>query len=148
MSSDLEYTIDKFTFRVPQDRLYTPDDCWALVDGDQARLGITDFRQQASGDVAFIETVPVGMILSRGEEFATIETMKVDLAIPCPLSGTVTAVNPALVEHPELLNQDPYGDGWLVVITLRSPDQVQSLLSPAGYFAGMCARADSEGSKI
>jgi glycine cleavage system H protein len=147
MSIDLEYSIDKFTFRVPGDRLYSRDDCWLLVSGSQARIGLTDFRQQASGDVAFVEAAPVGMTLSQGDEFATIETMKVDLAIPSPISGTVTAVNPALAGQPELLNQDPYGEGWLVEMAMRQPGQLASLLSPQAYFTIMSARAESERSK-
>jgi len=143
----LVFTIDKFTFRVPQDRLYSREDCWVLVNGQQARLGITDFRQQASGDVAFVETSPVGMVVAQGDEFATIETMKIDLAIPSPLSGTISAVNNTLAEHPELLNQDPYGEGWLVEMTLRRPEQVQSLLSPQDYFTLMREKAESERSK-
>lgn len=111
MSTDLEFTIDKFTFRVPQDRLYSREDCWVMVSGNNVRIGVTDFRQQASGDVAFVETSPVGTTVAQGEEFATIETMKVDLAIPSPIGGTVTKVNSSLSGRPELLNQDPYGDG-------------------------------------
>jgi glycine cleavage system H protein len=143
----LEFTIDKFTFRVPQDRLYSRDDCWVLVKGEQARLGITDFLQQASGDMAFVETSPVGMIVAQGDEFATIETMKIDLALPCPISGTITKVNSALVKHPELLNQDPYAEGWLVEMTVSRAEQLQSLLSPTGYFAMMVTKAESERSK-
>ena len=147
-SSDLVLTIDKFTFRVPQDRLYSSEDCWvASQPGGTVRIGLTDFRQQASGDVAFVETSPVGMIIALGDEFATIETMKVDLAIPCPIKGTLTTVNATLAERPELLNQDPYGEGWLVEMTISAPDQLQSLLSPTDYFAIMRTKAEAERSK-
>jgi glycine cleavage system H protein len=146
-TSDLELTIDKFTFRVPQDRLYSREDCWVQITGEQARIGITDFRQQASGDVALVETSPVGMMIAQNDEFATIETMKINLAIPCPISGAISAVNTSLAERPELLNQDPYGEGWLVEMVLRRPEQAQSLLSPAQYFAIMRGKAESERSK-
>jgi glycine cleavage system H protein len=147
-TSDLTCTIDKFTFRVPRDRLYSREDCWvAKQAGGTVRIGLTDFRQQASGDVAFVETPPVGMVLAQGDEFATIETMKVDLAIPCPISGTITTVNTTLAERPELLNQDPYGEGWLVEMTISAPKQLQSLLSPTDYFAIMRTKAEAERSK-
>ena len=147
-SADLVLTIDKFTFRVPQDRLYSREDCWVVQQPDKTvRIGLTDFRQQASGDVAFVETSPAGMIVTQDDEFATIETMKVDLAIPCPLSGVITAVNGALAERPELLNQDPYGGGWLVEMTIRTPEQLQSMLSPTDYFAIMRTKAEAERSK-
>ena len=147
-STDLLLTIDKFTFRVPQGRLYSREDCWVLQQpGGTVRVGLTDFRQQASGDVAFVETSPVGMIVAQDAEFAAIETMKVDLAIPCPISGTISSVNSALAERPELLNQDPYGEGWLVEMTVSTPGQLQSLLSPTDYFAIMRTKAESERSK-
>ena len=134
-STDLVLTIDKFTFRVPQDRLYSREDCW--VHGQPAstvRIGLTDFRQQASGDVAFVETSPVGMIVAQGDEFATIETMKVDLAIPCPIRGTITTVNAALAERPELLNQDPYGEGWLVEMTMSDAGATAKPAQPNRLF--------------
>jgi len=147
MSTDLEFTIDKFTFRVPQDRLYSREDCWVMVSGNNVRIGVTDFRQQASGDVAFVETSPVGTTVAQGEEFATIETMKVDLAIPSPIGGTVTKVNSSLSGRPELLNQDPYGDGWLVEMTVRLPRHMAALLSPQDSFGLMSAKAEAERSK-
>ena len=147
-SADLVLTIDKFTFRVPQDRLYSREDCWVVQQPDKTvRIGLTDFRQQASGDVAFVETSPVGMVVAQGDEFATIETMKVDLAIPCPISGTISSVNSALAEQPELLNQDPYGEGWLVEMTISAPKQLKSLLNPTDYFAIMRTKAEAERSK-
>ena len=144
----LVFAIDKFTFRVPQDRLYSREDCWVVQQPDgTVRIGLTDFRQQASGDVAFVETPPVGTIVTQGDEFATIETMKVNLAIPCPINGAITSVNSALTEHPELLNQDPYGGGWLVEMAIRTPEQVQNLLSPSDYLAIMRTKAEGERSK-
>ena len=147
-STDLLFTIDKFTFRVPQNRLYSREDCWVVRQPDASvRIGLTDFRQQASGDVAFVDTSPVGTVVPQGDEFATIETMKVDLAIPCPISGAITSVNSALTEHPELLNQDPYGGGWLVEMTLSTSEQLQTLLTPSDYFALMRTKAEGERSK-
>ena len=145
---DLELTIDKFTFRVPQGRLYSREDCWvAKQPGGTVRIGLTDFRQQASGDVAFVDTSPVGAVIAQDAEFAAIETMKVDLAIPCPISGTISSVNSALAERPELLNQDPYGEGWLVEMTVSTPKQLKSLLNPTDYFAIMRTKAEAERSK-
>ncbi len=147
METDLVWTVDKFTFRVPQDRLYSRDDCWVRLEAERARIGLTDFRQQAAGDVAFIELPPVGSAIVQGEEFMTIETMKVTLGLVAPLSGTISAVNPALADRPELLNQDPYGEGWLVEVTPRVPEQVKQLLSPDQYFALMQGKAEAERSK-
>jgi glycine cleavage system H protein len=147
-SADLELTIDKFTFRVPRDRLYSREDCWVMrLDDGRVRIGLTDFRQQASGDVAFVEPAPEGTTVTQGDEFTTIETMKVDLAIPAPISGTVTKTNPALADHPELANQDPYGEGWLAEMAVRLPDQVKALLSAQEYFDLMAGKAEVQRSK-
>ena len=144
MEPDLVLTVDKFTFRVPQDRLYSRDDCWVMQDGERVRIGLTDFRQQAAGDVAFVELPPVGSAAVQGEEFVTVETMKVTLGLAAPLSGTISTVNAALQSQPELVNQNPYGEGWLVEMTLRVPAQLKELLSPAHYFALMQGKAEAE----
>jgi len=113
----LEITIDKFIFRVAADRLYTPEGLWALADGEQVRVGLSDFAQQRGGDVAFAEVRPAGTRLAAGEELATLETIKVNTVFASPLAGTVVEVNPAMIGAPENINQDPYGAGWLAVLS-------------------------------
>jgi len=113
----LELTVDKFTFRFATDRYYHPDGIWALPEEDnRVRIGLSDFAQQSNGDVAFAEVKPVGTTVAFGEEVASIETIKANVFIPTPVSGTVVKVNQALEVRPELINEDPYGEGWLAVI--------------------------------
>jgi len=117
MPQFLEITIDKFIFRVAADRLYTAEGLWALAEGEQVRVGLSDFSQQRGGDVAFAEVRPVGTRLAAGEELATLETIKVNTVFASPLAGTVAEVNPAMTGAPETINQDPYGAGWLAVLS-------------------------------
>jgi glycine cleavage system H protein len=113
----LELTVDKFTFRFATDRYYHPDGIWALPEEDnRVRIGLSDFAQQSNGDVAFAEVKPVGTTVAFGEEVASIETIKANVFVPTPVSGTVVEVNQALEVRPELINEDPYGEGWLAVI--------------------------------
>lgn len=117
MTEILELAVDKFTFRFPTDRYYHPDGVWALPEGDgRVRIGLSDFAQQSGGDVAFAEVKPEGTTVAFGEEVASIETMKTDIVVPAPASGTVAEVNPALEMTPEVINEDPYGEGWLAVL--------------------------------
>ena len=108
-----------------------------------ARVGLTDFRQQASGDVAFVDLPAVGDTVAAGGDLANIETIKVDLVVPAPLDGTVVAVNEALGDAPELINQQPYGDGWLVELT-PAAWPAPGLLDAAAYLAVMQAQAEAE----
>jgi glycine cleavage system H protein len=116
MSDVLQVTVDKFTFKIPTDRYYHPEGVWALAEGARVRVGLSDFAQQSGGDVAFADVQPEGTELAFGDEVATIETMKADLILPAPVSGRVVEVNPAMETGPEIINQDPYGEGWLAVI--------------------------------
>jgi len=113
----LKLTVDKFTFRFATDRYYHPEGVWALPEEDnRVRIGLSDFAQQSNGDVAFAEVKPVGTAVAFGEEVASIETIKANVFVPAPVSGTVVEVNPALEVRPEVINEDPYGEGWLAVI--------------------------------
>src|SRR5512136_667581 len=107
MSEFLELRIDKFTFRVATDRWYSDEGVWAELEGERVRVGISDFVQQRSGDVAFAEVKPVGTILARGEEVAVIESIKVNIAFTAPVNGKIVEVNPAMNDAPEVINQDP-----------------------------------------
>jgi len=112
----LETTVDKFTFRVKRNCWYSADGVWVQLEGDRARLGLTDYLQQSSGDMAFVEVRPSGTQLKAGDELASVETMKVQMEVASPLSGTVIELNERLEANPELVNEDPYGEGWLAVI--------------------------------
>lgn len=145
MSQYLEYTLDKFTFKVATDRLYTPEGMWIKADSDAITVGVSDFFQQHHGDVAFAEVVEVGTAVSPDKEFVTIETIKVDIELPCPINGTVVEVNEKLELEAEVINQDPYDGGWIAII---KPDNWASeqgnLLSPEAYFEHMKNQAQKE----
>jgi glycine cleavage system H protein len=145
MSQFLETTVDKFTFRVADDRFYTPEGIWALPDGNQIWVGISDYLQQRSGDVAFADTQPVGKQLAVGEEAASIETIKVTFSLGSPVSGTLVQVNPSMTDTPEVINLDPYGDGWIAVIEAEDWEADKThLLDPQAYFEHMKSQAEAE----
>jgi glycine cleavage system H protein len=149
MPDYLETTVDKFIFRVATDRLYSPEGVWALAEGDRIRVGMTDFLQQRSGDVAFAEVRSVGRTVATGDEVATIETIKANVEVISPASGTIAEVNPALALSPEAINQDPYGEGWLAVIEARDwPKDRDALLDPHAYFELMKGQAEEEAQKL
>lgn len=150
MSDMLATTVDKFTFRVPTDRLFSPEGLWVLWLGDEqavgrVRLGLGDYLQQHSGDVAFAEGMPVGTMVQVGDEVGMIETVKASLGLLSPVEGMVVQVNPLLESTPEVINQDPYGDGWLVVIEVADWDlQKSRLLAADAYFVQMKQQAEDE----
>jgi glycine cleavage system H protein len=141
----LKVTVDKFTFLVPTDRLYSDAGVWVKLEGGRVRLGLSDYLQQSSGDVAFAKVGPVGTKLQRGEDFADIETVKVDVSIPSPVQGTIVDINPALAEASELINQDPYEKGWLAIIEPASWETDRAhLLNPSAYLALVKDQAEAE----
>jgi glycine cleavage system H protein len=146
MPEFLVATIDKFTFRVATDRRYTADGVWVQpLEGNRLRLGVTDYLQQHSGDVAFVSARPRGTRLMVEEEFAALETIKVNLSLPSPVAGTVAEINDALDAAPERINQDPYGEGWVMVIEPANWNTERGqLLDPDGYFAIMQAQVAEE----
>jgi glycine cleavage system H protein len=148
MTEYLETTVDKFIFRVAQDRLYSTAGVWVALAGERVRIGLSDFVQQRSGDIAFVDVQPVGTALKAEEEVATIETIKVDVSLPSPVAGKVAAINPALDTGPESINQDPYGEGWLCEIEPADWDSDRKrLLDATGYFARMKQEAEDEAKK-
>ncbi len=143
----LEFKIDKFTFRVRRGLWYTESGAWVDVNAGAglARVGLSDFRQQSSGDIAFAEVFPAGIHVMQGEEIASLETVKVDVGVVSPVTGAIQEVNPALADAPECINQDPYGAGWLAVIRLeRWEADRANLLDADAYFAVMQAQAQAE----
>jgi glycine cleavage system H protein len=152
MPEYLETTVDKFTFRVAADRVYTAKGVWVFPmqpeAPDRVRIGVTDYLQQRNGDVAFASVQPVGSKVLAGERLAEVETIKAMVELPSPVSGTVVEVNPALDKTPELINQDPYNQGWLAVIETASWDAERAtLLEPGAYFKVMDAEAKEDARK-
>jgi glycine cleavage system H protein len=149
MSNFLETTVDKFTFKVATDRSYTAEGVWIKEEDGRVRIGLSDFVQQRSGDVAFAEIMPVGTALAVGEEVAVIETIKVNITYTSPVNGKITEINLAMADAPEAINQDPYGKGWLAVMEVVDWDvQRAKLLDPQAYFKIMKDQAEEEAKKL
>lgn len=119
----------------PEDLRYHRDHDWVRVDGDEAVFGITWHAQDALGEVVYFEPPAVGATVAADGSYGSLESVKAVSDVIAPLAGTVTAVNDRVVESPELVNEDPYGDGWLIRVTLDDPSSVQSLLDAAAYRA-------------
>ena len=117
----------------PDDLRYHPEHDWARIEGDEATFGITWFAQDQLGEVVFFDPPEVGATITANESYAEVESVKAVSDVVAPLSGEVTAVNEALADSPEKVNDDPYGDGWLVKVKLSDPAQVDGLLDVAAY---------------
>ena len=118
---------------VPEDLLYTADHEWVRVEGDRARVGITDFAQDALGDVVYVGLPAVGDEVTAGGACGEVESTKSVSEIYAPLDGTIVEVNTAVADNPETVNADPYGDGWLVRIRLSDPSEADGLLDADAY---------------
>ena len=112
---------------------YTKDHEWIKVDGDTAYIGITEFAQRELGDIVYIDINSLGKEVAKDEVFGTVEAVKTVSDLFMPVAGTVTELNPALDKQPELVNTDPYGDGWMVKITIADASAVDELLSADDY---------------
>jgi len=112
---------------------YTAEHEWLRVDGEDAYIGVTDFAQHELGDIVFVEVETVGEVLEKGETFGTIEAVKTVSDMYMPISGEVVEFNDALVENPELINKDPFGEGWVIKMRILKADQVDGLLSAEAY---------------
>ena len=145
MPEYLEFTVDKFTFKVATDRFYSSEGVWAKLKGEHIRIGLSDYVQQRSGDVAFAEVKPQGTAVNFDEEIAVIETIKVNISLGSPVTGTVIEVNPAMQTAAEVINQDPYESGWLAVIEATDwmADQ-ERLMDPKAYFSRIKVEAEQE----
>ncbi|MBX6350340.1 MAG: glycine cleavage system protein GcvH [Clostridia bacterium] len=118
---------------VPPDLLYTEEHEWARVEGDRARVGITDHAQSELGDIVYVELPEVGARVAKGQAFGVVESVKSVSDLYAPVSGEVVAVNGALGEAPETVNRDPYGDGWMIEIRMTDPKETESLLRAPEY---------------
>ena len=125
--------------QIPEDLRYTRDHEWIRLDGSQGAVGITDFAQDALGDVVFVELPAVGTELAQGQTFGVVESNKTVSDLFAPVGGRVVAVNEALKDRPELVNQDPYGNGWMIRIAVSDAGQCEGLLAAPAYRAHVAA---------
>lgn len=120
-------------YELPRDLLYTAEDEWVRIEGDRVVIGVSDFAQQQLGDIVFIELPEVGAQLERGEPFGVIESVKAVSDLFAPVSGAVAEVNADLADHPENVNGDCYGDGWMLAVVYDDAEEVEALLDVVRY---------------
>jgi glycine cleavage system H protein len=118
---------------VPEDLRYSSDHEWVGRDGDVVRVGVTDYAQDALGDVVFVQVPTVGAEVNVGDAFGEVESTKSVSDVYAPVSGTVVEVNEALADTPQMLNEDPYGEGWICAIRISDPSQLDGLLDAEAY---------------
>lgn len=118
---------------IPATLRYTKDHEWIKLEGNIATIGITDFAQGELGDIVYVEIETVGKTLAAEAVFGTVEAVKTVSDLFLPVSGTINEVNPALAANPELVNSDPYGEGWMIKMTVSNPSDVENLLDASGY---------------
>ena len=131
-------------YDIRDDLRYSREDEWTRVEGDRITIGVTDYAQQQLGDVVFVELPEVGRTLEGGEPFGVIESVKTVADLYAPISGEVVEVNSALAETPEAVNEDCYGDGWMIVVSPSDPSEIEALLDKGGYEQHIKDRADQE----
>ena len=118
---------------IPDGLLYTKDDEWIRVEGDEAVIGLTDYAQDALSDIVYIELPDAGEFFDSGESFAVVESVKAAADMYMPIGGEVVESNETLLDTPEILNSDPYDAGWMMRIKIADPGEIESLLDPAAY---------------
>ena len=119
----------------PANLRYTKDHEWIKLDGNVATIGITDYAQRELGDIVYVEVETVGKSLKAGEIFGTVEAVKTVSDLFLPVDGTITQLNAALANSPESVNSDPYGEGWMIKMTVNNPADVEALMDAAAYDA-------------
>lgn len=124
----------------PSDLRYHQEHEWVRVNGKQATIGISHFAQDALGDIVFIDLPKTGAVVKAGQQIGEVESTKTTSTIYTPVSGTVTSVNPELKDHPEIVNADPYGKGWMITIDLAAPGEVEQLMTSAQYDAFLASQ--------
>jgi glycine cleavage system H protein len=118
---------------IPSELRYTKEHEWTKIEGDRARIGITAFAQEQLGDVVFVELPKIGARVTATKPFGVVESVKSVSDLFAPLSGEIVEINTELPKKPELINRDPYGQGWMIVVKLANPAEVDGLLSAAAY---------------
>ena len=119
----------------PANLRYTKEHEWIKIEGDTATIGITDFAQKELGDIVYVEVETIGKDLAAGAVFGTVEAVKTVSDLFLPVSGKIVELNPALGSAPELVNNDPYGAGWMIKMTVKNPGDIEKLLDAAAYEA-------------
>ena len=127
---------------ISEELFYTDQHEWARVEGNTATVGISDYAQDALGDVTFVELPTIGANLAKGDEACAIESAKAAVSVYAPLGGTVTEVNSQLEDDPGLINSEPYAQGWIYKIEPADPDQVGSLMNAAKYEEFLAGQGD------
>lgn len=120
---------------VPDQLRYSEEHEWAKINGNQVTIGITDFAQGELGDIVFVELPEVGDVIQFGDPFGSVESVKTVSELYAPVSGKVVEVNSALVEAPEKVNESPYGDGWMIIVELSEPSELEELWTAEKYVA-------------
>jgi glycine cleavage system H protein len=120
---------------IPDGLLYTKDDEWIRMEGDEAVIGLTDYAQDALSDIVYVELPDAGEFFDAGESFAVVESVKAAADMYMPVSGEVVESNEALMDSPEILNSDPYGEGWMLRVKVSDPGELTALMDPAAYNA-------------
>jgi len=143
----LSTTVDKFMIKVRKDLRYTQDDVWVQQTGEAYRVGITDLAQRMGGDIVFVDFLSRGEF-KMGEPLSSYETIKAVLDVKTPFDCSVARVNNRLNDYPELMNTDPYGEGWVAEVKPVAPGQVKGLLSDQEYFKHMKTKAEAEVRKL
>jgi glycine cleavage system H protein len=123
--------IDMMNF--PSNLRYTKDHEWIKLDGNTATIGITDYAQRELGDIVYVEVETIGQSLKAGDVFGTVEAVKTVSDLFLPVDGTITELNKALANSPESVNNDPYGEGWMIKMTVTNPAEVEALMDAAAY---------------
>ena len=122
---------------LPEDVKYTEDHEWVKLSGDTAKIGISDYAQDQLGDIVFVELPEVGDSFAKGDEFGTLESVKAVSELYMPVGGEVTARNEALEDAPELVNNAPYGDGWMIEIKVADPSEADALMDKGAYIEAL-----------
>jgi glycine cleavage system H protein len=129
-------------YDIPQELRYTREDEWVRIEGERVVIGVTDYAQQQLGDVVFVELPAVGAVIERGEPFGVVESVKAVADLFGPVSGRVVESNALLADQPELVNQDCYGDGWMLVVEPDDSGEIDDLLVAAAYRQHVKDRAE------
>jgi glycine cleavage system H protein len=129
-------------YAIPDDLHYSREDEWARADGSSVTVGVTDYAQQQLGDIVFVELPEPGTALRKGEPFGVVESVKAVSDLCAPVSGQVASVNGALADSPEIVNEDCYGEGWMLVVEASDPDELGQLLDAEAYRKYVEERSD------
>jgi glycine cleavage system H protein len=129
-------------YEIPNDLRYSDDDEWVRKDDDSVSIGITDYAQEQLGDIVFIELPEVGSTIDKGEPFGVIESVKAVSDLCAPISGVVAEVNETLMDRPEIMNEDCYGEGWILLVDGTDNEEYESLLDPSAYRKHVDERSD------